>query len=169
MILRNITVINLGAIEQFSCDFEGGLNVLGARYADELSYAIRVLLNHKDIMPLPKDAVRADSQILAKMFMEDRQYGIVALPDTVRKCFVLKAYSEQGRDVTGEYLYLTDHCTEQDRSDVFEGTDKDLPLRFLQYANEDVFFARNELSRRTGELSNLKAFRAYLLGNGNPS
>ena len=162
MILRNITVINLGAIEHFSCDFEGGLNVLGARYADELSYAIRVLLNHKDIMPLPQDAVRADSQILAKIFMEDRQYGIVALPDAVRKCFVLKAYSEQGRDVTGEYLYLTDHCAEQDRSDVFEGTDKDLPLRFLQYANEDVFFARNELSRRTGELSNLKAFRAYL-------
>jgi hypothetical protein len=37
-----------------------------------------------------------------------------------------------------------------------------MPLRFLQYANEDVFFSRNELSRRTGDLSNLKTFRAYL-------
>jgi hypothetical protein len=47
-------------------------------------------------------------------------------------------------------------------ADVFEGTDKDMPLRFLKYANEDVFFSRNELSRLTGDLSNLKAFRAYL-------
>ena len=77
MILRNITVINLGAIEHFSCDFEGGLNVLGARYADELSYAIRVLLNHKDIMPLPQDAVRADSQILAKMFSQKAPFDLL--------------------------------------------------------------------------------------------
>lgn len=162
MILQNITIANLGGIEHFSYNFEEGLNVLGTRYTDDLALALRVVLNHKEIMPLPRNTVRAGSRIAATIFIEKKQYKMIALPDTVRKCFLLKAYNEQGEDVTNEYRYLTDHCAEQDRADVFEGTDKDMPLRFLQYANEDIFFARNELSRLTGDLSNLKAFRAYL-------
>lgn len=162
MILRNIAITNFGAIRHYSYNFEEGLNVLHTRHTDELDYAVRVILNHKAIPPLPQYAVRADSRIAATIFIEKKQYKMIALPDTVRKCFLLKAYNEQGEDVTNEYRYLTDHCAEQDRADVFEVTDRDMPLRFLQYANEDVFFPRNELSRLTGDLSNLKAFRAYL-------
>lgn len=162
MILRNITIINLGTIESFSYNFTDGLNVLRTRYTNDLAFVIRVLLNHKDIAPLPQDAVRADTRIEATVFIEKKQYKLIAVPDTVRECFSLKAYNAQGGDATSEYLYLTDHCAEQDRADIFEGTDKDMSPRFLQYANEDVFFSRNELSRLTGDLSNLKAFRAYL-------
>jgi hypothetical protein len=162
MILENITIINLGAIEHSSFVFADGLNLLHTHHADKITQAIRILLNHKDITPFPQDAVRADTRIEATVFIEKKQYKLIAVPDTVRECFSLKAYNAQGGDATSEYLYLTDHCAEQDRADIFEGTDKDMSPRFLQYANEDVFFSRNELSSLTGDLSNLKAFRAYL-------
>jgi hypothetical protein len=113
-------------------------------------------------MPLPRDTVRAGSRIAATIVIDKKTYKILSVPDGERRRFVLKAYNEQGNGVTSEYLYLTDHCAEQDRADVFDGTDRNMSLRFLQYANEDLYFARNELSRRTGDLSNLKAFRAYL-------
>ena len=162
MNLENITIINLGAIEHSSFVFADGLNLLHTHHADKITQAIRILLNHKDITPFPQDAVRADTRIEAKVFIEKKQYKLIAAPDAAGKCFSLRAYNEQGEDATSEYLYLTDHCTEQDRADAFEGTDQDMPLRFLQYANEELYFARNELSKRTGDLSNLKAFRAYL-------
>lgn len=162
MILENITIINLGALENFSCDFEDGLNLLRTRHADKIAQAIRILLNHKDITPFPQDAVRADTRIEASVSIEKRKYKIIAMPHTVEGRMILQAYDARGNNVTNEYLYVTNHCAEQDLSDIFEGTDRDMPLRFLQYANEDIFFARNELSRLTGDLSNLKAFRAYL-------
>jgi hypothetical protein len=162
MILENITITSLGALENFSFVFADGLNLLHTHRTDEITQAIRILLNHKDITPFPQDAVRADTRIEATVFIEKKQYKLIAVPDTVRECFSLKAYNAQGGDATSEYLYLTDHCAEQDRADAFEGTDQDMPLRFLQYANEELYFARNELSKRTGDLSNLKAFRAYL-------
>ena len=162
MILRNITIINLGTIESFSYNFTDGLNVLRTRYTNDLAFVIRVLLNHKDITPLPQDAVRADSQIVATIVIDKKTYKILSAPDSARKCFLLKAYDEQGLDVTSEYLYLTDHCVEQDRADVFLGTEREMPLRFLQYANEELYFSRNELNKRTEYLSDLKFFRAYL-------
>jgi hypothetical protein len=162
MILRNITVVNLGTIERFSYNFTDGLNVLRTRYTNDLAFVIRVLLNHKDITPLPQDAVRADTRIEATIVIDKKQYKLIAVPDTVRECFSLKAYNAQGGDATSEYLYLTDHCAEQDRADIFEGTDKDMSPRFLQYANEELYFSRNELNKRTEYLSDLKVFRAYL-------
>ena len=79
MTLQNITIENLGAIEHFSYYFEEGLNALRTRYSDDLALAIRIVLNHKDIPPLPRDAVRADSQITATIFMEPKKYKIIVL------------------------------------------------------------------------------------------
>lgn len=162
MILQNITIANLGAIEHFSYTFEEGLNMLHTRHTDELDYAVRVVLNHKDIPPLSQFSVRVDTQIEATVLVEKKIYDIIIKPDKTQKVFLLQAFDELRHNVTGEYLYLTDHCAEQDRADVFEGTDQDMPLRFLQYANEELYFPRNELHRFTGEMSSLKTFRAYL-------
>lgn len=162
MILQNITIVNLGTIEYFSYDFADGVNLLKTCHTDEISYAMRVVLNHKDIPPLPRTAVREDAQIEAILSIEKKKYHIIAQLDKAKRRFELKAYDEQRRNVTGEYLYLTDHCAEHDNSSVFMGTCQDMPLRFLQYANEELYFSRNELHRLTGEMSSLKAFRAYL-------
>ena len=162
MILQNMTIENLGAIEHFECDFDTDLNVLRTRYADEIAYALQVLLNHKDIMPLPREAVRADTKIEAALFIEKKRYKIVAVLDTEKGGLALQAYDAREKNVTNEYLYMTDHSIEQDIATFFEGTDRDMPLRFLRYANEELYFFRDELYRRTGQLSNLKVFRAYL-------
>ena len=162
MILENITIINLGAIEHFSFVFADGLNLLHTRNADKITQAIRILLNHKDITPFPQDAVRADTRIEAIISIEKKQYKIIAMPHTVEGCMTLQAYDASGDNVTNEYLYVTNHCAEQDRADIFEGTDRDMPLRFLRYANEELYFSCNELNNRTEHLSDLKVFRAYL-------
>ena len=161
MILQKITIADLGAIDHFSHDFADDVNLLKVRHTNEISYAVRVILNHKDIPPLPRTAVRADTQIEASLSIEKKKYRIIAQPDKVKRVFSLHAYDEQQRDVTTEYLYLTDHCAEQDSADVFVGTEREMPLRFLQYANEELYFPQNELHRLTGEMSNLKTFRAY--------
>jgi hypothetical protein len=103
-----------------------------------------------------------DTQIEATVLVEKKIYDIIIKPDQTQKVFLLQAFDELRHDVTGEYLYLTGHCAEQDGADVFEGTSKNMPLRFLQYANEELYFARDELYKRTGEMSNLKVFRSYL-------
>ena len=47
-------------------------------------------------------------------------------------------------------------------SDVFDGAERQLLLRVLEYANEDLYYAPRELSRQTAGASELGAFRAYL-------
>jgi hypothetical protein len=162
MILQKITIVNLGAIEHFTRDFVDDVNLLKTGNTNEISYAVQVILNHKDIPPLPRTAVREDTQIEAILSIAKKKYNIIVQPDKVKRVFSLHAYDEQQRDVTTEYLYLTDHCAEQDSADVFVGTEREMPLRFLQYANEEVYFPQNELHRLTGKMSSLKTFRAYL-------
>jgi hypothetical protein len=162
MILQNITIVNLGAIEYFSHDFADDVNLLKVKHTNEISYAVRVILNHKDIPPLPRTAVREDTKIEAILSIAKKKYNIIVQPDKAKKVFSLHAYDEHQRDITTEYLYLTDHCAEQDSADVFVGTEREMPLRFLQYANEELYFPRNELHRLTGKMSSLKTFRAYL-------
>ena len=162
MILRNITVKNFGKIRYFFYDFTEGLNILHTRYADEIAYALRVIMNCKNVPPLPQNAARADSRIEADILMEDKKYKIIAMADVKKNVFMLRAYDDKGRDATEEYLYLRDHCYEQDLSEFFEETKREMPLRFLQYANEELYFARNELNLRTENMANLKAFRTYL-------
>ena len=162
MVLQNLTVVNLGTIKCFSYNFADGLNVLRSRHTDEIIYALRSVLNHKYILPLPQNAVRADTKIEATLSIEKTQHKIVAIPDTVKGCIMLQAYDKQGNNTTNEYLYMTDHCAEQDLADVFEGTNRDMPLRFLQYINEELYFSCNDLNRRTAGVSHLKTFRAYL-------
>ena len=162
MILQNITVTNLGAIEHFSYNFTDGLNIIKTRYMDEISYAMKIILNHKHIMPLPQNAVRAESQIEATILINDKQYKIIATPNNAKTRFALRAFDEQELDATDEYLYLSDHCIEQDLSEIFEEANKNMTLRFLQYANEELYFDKNELKRRTENMANLKVFRAYL-------
>ena len=162
MILQNITIVNLGAIDYFSHDFADDVNLLKVKHTNEIFYAVQVILNHKDIPPLPQYAVRADSRIAATIFIEKKQYKMIALPDTVRKCFLLKAYNEQGEDVTNEYRYLTDHCAEQDLCDVFDKDAKKMFFKPIQYLDEDRYYSSGDLSRCTDRLSEIKAFRSYL-------
>ena len=161
MILKNITIQNLGFITHLSQEFKEGLNILGDYRRDELSFAFRVIFNHK-IPPPPSMSVGVDTKIEAKLLLSEKEYQVVATLDKPKEVFKLSCFDSSGADVTSEYLYLTRHSYEQDLADVFSGDEDEASYRFLRYANEDLYFSKGELSKVTGGLSDIKAFRRYL-------
>ncbi len=163
MIVRNITIENFGALHHSTCDLTDGVNLIGTREADAMSYAIRLLLNSREIPPLPPTWVRADTQIRAHISVNGKSYLVTAAPHAPRDELRLNVCDDCGADATEEYLYLTTHCAEHDLSDIFENHAEDGLLRFLKYVSEDQYFAPRELSGRTNGLSDLKSFRSYLL------
>ena len=161
MILKELKIRNLGYIENFSREFSDGLNVIGCREGEELSFAIRLLFNHKILIP-PRILTSAETELEAKMLVSDKTYRVVATFAGGQSPPAVFCYSIEGEDVTSEYLYLTRHPREHDLSDVFEGEESGTFLRFLKYANEDLYYAPRELSMLTDGMSDLSAFRAYL-------
>ena len=160
MILKNLTIQNLGRITHFSHKFEEGTNVLSDYRQDELSFAIRLIFNHK-IPPPPSISAGVDTRIEATVLLAEKEYRVLATPDSKGR-FKLFCQDSSEKDVTSEYLYSTTHTYEQDLTDVFSGSEEEVLLRFLKYANEDLYYSKDELSRNTGGLSNIKAFRRYL-------
>jgi hypothetical protein len=102
-----------------------------------------------------------DTRIEATVLLAEKEYRVLATPDNKGR-FKLFCQDLSGKDVTSEYLYSTTHTYEQDLSDVFSGDEEEILLNFLKYANEDLYYAKGELSRYTDGLSNIKAFRRYL-------
>ena len=161
MILKNITIQNLGFIAHLSQGFKEGLNVIGDYRRDELSFAFKFISGHK-IPPPPNISVGVDTRIEAHVLLCEKEYHVIASPDKKEGEFVLLCYDSSGADVTSEYLYLTRHSCEQDLTDVFSGDEDEASYRFLRYANEDLYYSKGELSKVTGGLSDIKAFRRYL-------
>ena len=161
MILKKITIQNLGFIKHLSHEFKDGLNVVRDYRPDELSYAIRLISGHK-IPPPPSLSVGVDTKIEASIFLSGKEYFVLASPNERERSFKLSCLDALGADVTSEYLYLTKHSSEQDLTDVFSGEEDGIFLRFLKYANEDLYYSAGELSKSTDGLSDIKAFRQYL-------
>ncbi len=159
MILQRITIQNFGAIDHFACDFEDGLNVIKSRDTDNIAQAIRLVLGHR-VSSLPQHWVGRNTEIEAWVRVEGKEYRVVIKKENNHLC--LHAYDEDGNDLTKEYLYLASHCFEQDLSDVFRGDADKTLFRLLQYLDEDRYFGSRELSKRTEQLSEIKAFRSYL-------
>lgn len=171
MILKNVSVEKLGLIDRLSQDFTDGLNLIKCRESDLLFDVIRLILLHKTNPPLHIPWGGAEARIEASVQVKEKVYLITVSPNTAYQSPNLIAYDADGNDVTSEYCYLSNHCFEQDRSEVFDGAEKSVPWRILQYANEDLYYAPHELSAHTDGFSDLKAFRAYLqafIRNFNP-
>ena len=160
MIIKKLEIRNLGDISAFSYEFSDGLDILVSLNTNELSLAIRLIFNHK-IPPPPNISAGVDTRIEGVVLLAEKEYRVSAVPDNKGR-FKLLCQDDSLKDVTSEYLYLTTHTYEQDLTDVFSGNEEGIFLRFLKYANEDLYYAKNELSRDTGGLSNIKAFRRYL-------
>ena len=161
MILKNITIQNLGFIAHLSQGFKEGLNVIEDYRRDELSFAFKFVFNHK-IPPPPNISVGVDTRIEAHVLLCEKEYRVVAVFDKREERFKLSCFDSSGADVTNKYLYLTRHSYEQDLTDIFSGDEDEASYRFLRYANEDLYYSKGELSKVTGGLSDIKAFRRYL-------
>ena len=161
MLLKKITIQNLGAVDAFECDFENALNIVKNCYTDEISGAIQFILNHR-AFSLPKIWVRRSTKIEALVCILEKEYLLLATPNLKQNDLCLRAYDVDGHDKTREYLYLTSHCAEQDLCEVF---DKDTPKMFfrpIQYLDEERYYSPGDLSKSTDRLSETKAFRSYL-------
>ena len=160
MIIKKLKIKNLGAVCDFIYEFSSCLNIIRSRYTNELSFAFRLIFNHKTPPP-PNISVGVDTRIEATVLLAEKEYRVLATPDNKGR-FKLFCQDSSEKDVTSEYLYSTTHTYEQDLTDVFSGSEEEVLLRFLKYANEDLYYSKDELSRNTGGLSNIKAFRRYL-------
>ena len=161
MILKSLTVQNLGSVDFFSCDFFDRLNVVKTRYIDTISAVLRFVLHHTS-PPLPDCWVREDTRIDAHILLEGEHYLLVATPNQAQKDLCSFCYDERGVDVTLKYRYRSLHCAEQDVSDVFEGREDTMLLRCLQYTNADFYASPEELSAQTNGFSDTGAFRRHL-------
>ena len=161
MILKRITIQNLGAVDAFECDFENDLNIVKNRYTEEISGAIQFVLNHR-AFSLPQLWVRRSTKIESLVGILGTEYQLISEPNLKQNELCLRAYDVDGHEKTREYLYLTSHCAEQDLCDVF---DKDVQKMFfkpIQYLDEDRYYSSGDLSKCTDRLSEIKAFRSYL-------
>ena len=161
MILKRITIRNLGAVDAFECDFENDLNIVKNRYTDEISGAILFVLNHRAFY-LPRLWVGGSTRIEALVCILGKEYLLIAKPNLKQKDLSLCAYDVDGHEKTREYLYLTSHCAEQDLCEVFDKETEKMFFKPIQYLDEDHYYSPSDLSKRTDRLSETNAFRSYL-------
>ena len=161
MLLKKITIQNLGAVDVFECDFENDLNIVKNRYTDEISGAIQFVLNHS-AFSLPKRWVRRSTRLEAFVCISGKEYVLMATPNLKQNDLYLRAYDVDGHEKTREYLYLTSHCVEQDLCDVFDKDAQKMFFKPIQYLDEDRYYSSGDLSKCTDRLSETKAFRSYL-------
>lgn len=160
MVIQNIRIHDLGAIDTVEYKFGKELNVIKHCYAEEISFAIRAILNHKNV-PLPVRRGRGIAEIEARVLVSGTPFQLVISKDETQKEPCLCAYNEHGVDATREYLGLIAHCHEHDDCDRFNGATKATHPRILRYLDEDDCDP-SELATRTEQRSETKTFRAYL-------
>lgn len=159
--MKTISINRLGGIKNFSRDLSDSLNILKERYYDDLFLALAAVLHNRSAPCIPGSRICRESRIDAEVSVGQKSFFVKITSNEDANRLILSAFDEEKRDVTKEYLYLSSHCEEQDLSDVFDGEDKVL-LRFLRYAEGEIYDSPNELSRRTDGLSSIKTFRKYL-------
>ena len=161
MLLKKITIQNLGAVDAFECDFENGLNIVKNRYTEEISGAIQLVLNHRASY-LPRLWVSGSTRIEALVCILGTEYLLRTSPSLKQNSLCLRAYDVDGNEKTREYLYLTSHCAEQDLCEVFNKDTEKIFFKPIQYLDEDHYYSPRDLSKSTNRLSETKAFRSYL-------
>ena len=160
MILKNITIQNLGSIDYLSQEFSDRINIINTRQTDEMFYAIKLSLNHKTP---PQEEIKTDksTRIDATVNLGGEDFDITIAPDE-SGMLRLVCYGSGGLTDTNQYLYLSSHCEEQDNADTYDGENPDSVPKFLQYLSEDYYFPDRELSEKTDGLSDIKSFRRQL-------
>ena len=161
MLLKKITIQNLGAVDAFECDFENGLNIVQTRYTDEISGAIQFVLNHR-AFSLLNHWVRRNTKIEALVGILGTEYLLRATPNLKRNDLCLRVHDMDGNEKTREYLYVTSHCAEHDLCEVFDKDAQKIFFKPIQYLDEDRYYSPGNLSKCTDQLSETKAFRSYL-------
>lgn len=155
MILRHITIRNLGAISAFHAELSRDVTRLRCRHTQELSAALTYLLCSGDI---PEHWIGADTHLSARVTLAGKDYALQAVPQEGR--LQISVTDPKGEDVTALYRYILRHCREQDSAEGFDGQDRSLPLGLCRYRHRRE---GDHLSCDTRQLADTNTFRQYLL------
>lgn len=161
MIIKNIRLFAFGSVRELYLEFSDRMSILEQRDLDEISYAILFVTNRTPT-PLPTRWVREETRIESELLLGGELFRVFATPKESLDGLRLSCLDGGGADVTKKYMYLTSHSAEEDACTCFDGFGRDVELGIIKYKNEDHFYQIGELSERTGGLSEIKAFRAYL-------
>lgn len=75
----------------------------------------------------------------------------------------LKAYNEQGEDITEDYLNIMSHNSEEDSLNVFQHFKKQkYPHRLLKYKDMDRYYGEHDFRNITDGYGVTRSFRAFL-------
>lgn len=160
MIIQHITIQDFGSIQFYDTALTRSLNIIDSRYTPEISAAIELFLCSKAQQTIPPTWLRPTTRLTAEVLAEACAYTVTAIPCNGQ--LTLTVTDNDGAEATDAYQYRLSHCLEQDAIDSFDGWDKTLPLRLCWYRNcED---APENISDRTGSLTDMKTFRSHLIG-----
>ena len=153
MIIKKLTVCDLGSISKLTLRLADGLNVLRRAETDELALAVLTVTNSKSTPFLPRAQIRRESRIEAETLLNGGNFFIKAVANRSLNGFLLRVYDREGRNVTSEYLYSVSRFEEQEGAEYFIGSDRSETAELL--AGYDPATAREGLL-------GINAFRAYL-------
>ena len=160
MIIKQITIHQLGNIPSLSCNFGEGVNLIGTRHTSEVCYALSLVLNNRAMPPFPPQGICEASRVEALVNAQEKTFHLIVTPTPRRP--ILHAYDEHQNDITRNYMYLTRHHEEQDLSDIFNDDRSARPPNLLRFAPINDFSTAKDLSKHTDGISDTPAFRAYL-------
>lgn len=162
MIIKSITIENLGVADSFSWDFLDDLNIVKSWATEEVAQAINIVLNRKFSSPLSCCLAREDMKIRATVSVLGKIYFIQAVRNMTCHIFLLSAVNQCGEDATAEYLYLTSHCQIQDEAETFDGNENMHQYRLMKYLNNECDSATHEFKRNVDDFLHNKTFRSHL-------
>ena len=160
MMIRRLTVSDFGTVGSCDIALSPEQNYIQTNSVPEISAAIAFLLCSKARQTVPAVWLRATTRLTAEVLTEEGAFTVTA---ACRDGALSLAVTDgNGTDVTNAYQNLLTHCPEQDAFDSFDGMDKTISRRLCWYRN--CADAPENVSRRTGRLTDTKSFRSLLLG-----
>ena len=98
MIIKQITIHQLGNIPSLSCDFGEGVNLIGTRHTSEVCYALGLVLNNRAMPTFSAQWIRKASRVEALVTAQEKTFHLVVTPTPRRPIF--HAFDEHQNDIT---------------------------------------------------------------------
>ena len=152
MYITKLHIESFGNIISETFYLEKHTSILKTNFCDEIVAALKLILGcSSKVYYLKKSSIIkaefiADSNITVEYFGGE-----------------LKAYNQQGEDITEDYLNIMSHNSEEDSLNVFQHFRKQkYPHRLLKYKDIDRYYGKHDFRNITDGYGITRSFRAFL-------
>ena len=90
MIIQQLKISAIASINHFFYQFTNDVNIIKIHTPNDLCHILRFILNHNESPPIPNLAIKAESEIKAKIFVAGELYEVIALPNSSNSKLILK-------------------------------------------------------------------------------